>query len=365
MSSRRLLLVLAACAPIALAACGSDDESQSASTTPEPAGPKVVATTTIAGDLVRNLAGDRAEVVTMLPINADPHDYEPRPSDAKALTEADLVVRSGGDLDEWLDDVVKSAGGDATEVTLIDAVETREGGHDHGDEEHGHSEEKAAKDDDHGHGEDDDHGHGDEKTSTAEKEEERGHSEEGIDPHWWQNPANAVAAVEAIRAALVKADPEGAATYDANAKAYTAELQALDKAIAACMRDIPESQRKLVTNHEAFGYFADRYDIEVVGTVIPSLSTQAQASAGKVTELVETIEQEKVKTIFPESTVNQRLERAIADRAGAQVGPPLWSDSLGDEQSTGATYVDMVRFNAGALADGFTGETDTCDLSAS
>lgn len=328
MSSRRLLLALAACAPIALAACGSDDDGQSASTTPAPEGPKVVATTTIAGDLVRNVAGDRAEVVTMLPINADPHDYEPRPSDVEAITEAGVVVRSGGDLDEWLDDVVKSAGGDVTEVTLIDAVETRKGGHSHG------------------------------------HEEDEEHGEEGIDPHWWQNPANAVAAVEAIRAALVKADPEGAETYNANAKAYTAQLKELDQAIAACMKDIPASQRKLVTNHDAFGYFADRYDIEVVGTVIPSLSTQAQASAGEVTKLVDTIRDEQVKTIFAENTVNQRLERAIADRAGAKVGPPLWSDSLGDGQSTGATYLDMLRFNTEALAEGFTGDARACDLSA-
>ena len=352
MFSRRLLLALAACAPIALAACGSDDEGQSASTTPAPAGPKVVATTTIAGDLVRNVAGDRAEVVTMLPVNADPHDYEPRPSDAKALTEAGLIVRSGGDLDEWLDDVVKSAGGDATEVTLIDTVETRKGGHAHGDE---------GGADEHGH-EDDEHGH--EEGEDQDAKEEADHGDEGVDPHWWQNPANAIAAVEAIRAALVKADPQGAATYDANAKAYTAELQALDKAITACMRDIPESQRKLVTNHDAFGYFADRYDIEVVGTVIPSLSTQAQASAGAVTKLVDTIQDEQVKTIFAENTVNQRLERAIADRAGAKVGPPLWSDSLGDEGSTGSTYVDMLRFNTDALAEGFTGEAGACDLDA-
>lgn len=346
MSSRRLLLALAACAPIALAACGSDDEGQGAGTTPAPEGPKVVATTTIAGDLVRNVAGDRAEVVTMLPINADPHDYEPRPSDVKSIAEAGLVVRSGGDVDAWLDDVVKSAGGDATDVTLIDAVETRKGGHSHGDEEHGHAEDEAHS----------------EKEASAAKDEE--HAGEGIDPHWWQNPANAVAAVEAVRAALVKADPEGAETYDANAKAYTAELEELDQAIAACMKEIPASQRKLVTNHDAFGYFADRYDIEVVGTVIPSLSTQAQASAGEVTELVETIEDEQITTIFAENTVNQRLERAIADRAGAKVGPPLWSDSLGDEQSTGATYLDMLRFNAEALAEGFTGTAGACDLNA-
>lgn len=327
MSTRRLLLALAATTSVVLAACGDDDGGSASSA----GGPKVVATTTIAGDLVRNVAGDRAEVTTVLPENADPHDYEPRPSDAKAVASAGLVVRSGGDLDAWLDDVVENAGSDATEVTLIDAVQTRRGGHDH--EEEGHSEEE--------------------------------HAEEEVDPHWWQDPANAVLAVEAIRAALVQTDPAGAATYDENARAYTAQLKALDGAIAACMDGIPAAERKLVTNHDAFGYVADRYDIEVVGTVIPSLSTQSQASAGEVTDLIRTIEAEDVRTVFAENTVNQRLERAIADRSGAEVGPPLWSDSLGDAGSTGATYLDMVRFNAGALADGFTGTQGTCELPAS
>lgn len=334
MSARPTLLALVLSAAVALSACGSDDSSSS-STTASGNGPKVVATTTIAGDLVRNVAGDRAQVTTILPVNADPHDYEPRPSDAQAVTGADLIVRSGGEVDDWLGDVVSSAGSDATQVDLIDSVKTREGGHAHEDE----------------HGAEEDHGAGDEHAD-----------EEGVDPHWWQNPQNAIAAVEATRAALVKADPDGAATYDANARAYTEQLRAMDTAIAACMADIPASQRKLVTNHDAFGYFADRYDIDLVGTVIPSLSTQSQASAGEVTDLVKTIQAEGVKTIYAENTVNPKLEQAIASRAGAKVGPQLWSDSLGPKDSTGATYLDMLRFNAGTLADGFTGRKGVCTL---
>lgn len=309
MSARPLLpAVLLVAVALALAACGSDSSS---STTGSGDGPKVVATTTIAGDLVRNVGGDRAQVTTILPVNADPHDYEPRPSDAQAVSDADLIVRSGGEVDDWLGDVVTSAGADAAQLDLIDDVRTRKG-------------------------------------------------EGGVDPHWWQNPQNAIAAVEATRAALVKADPDGAATYDANAKAYTEQLTAMDTATAACMDDIPASQRKLVTNHDAFGYFADRYDIDLVGTVIPSLSTQSQASAGEVTDLVKTIKAEGVKTIYAENTVNPKLEQAIADRAGAKVGPQLWSDSLGPKGSTGATYLDMLRFNAGTLADGFTGRKGVC-----
>lgn len=309
MSARPLLpAVLFVAVALALAACGSDSSS---STTGSGDGPKVVATTTIAGDLVRNVGGDRAQVTTILPVNADPHDYEPRPSDAQAVSDADLIVRSGGEVDDWLGDVVTSAGADAAQLDLIDDVRTRKG-------------------------------------------------EGGVDPHWWQNPQNAVAAVEATRAALVKADPDGAATYDANAQAYTEQLTAMDTAIAACMDDIPASQRKLVTNHDAFGYFADRYDIDLVGTVIPSLSTQSQASAGEVTDLVQTIQDEGVTKIYAESTVNPKLEEAIAARAGAKVGPQLWSDSLGPKGSTGASYLDMLRFNAGTLADGFTGRKGVC-----
>lgn len=307
MISRSLAPLLVSVLALALGACGDDGGA--------PAGqaPEVVATTTIAADLVRTVAGDRAQVDAILPGNADPHDYEPRPSDARTVADAGLVVRSGGELDAWLGDLVDTAGGDADQLDLLAAVSGR-------------------SDDD-----------------TA-------------DPHWWQDPTATVRAVEAIRAALVRADPGGAATYDANARAFTQRIEALDDAIAACMRAIPRAQRKLVTNHDAFGYFADRYDIDVVGTVIPGRSTRSQASAGEVADLVRTIEEEDVRTIFSESTVNQRLERAIADRAGAKVGPPLWSDALGPEGSTGATYLDMLRFNAAALADGFTGRTGTCEL---
>ena len=132
--------------------------------------------------------------------------------------------------------------------------------------------------------------------------------------------------------------------------------------MAACMQAIPEDRRKLVTNHDALGYFADRYDIHVVGAVIPALSTQARASAGETQELATTIRREGVTTIFPESSVNPKLERAIAAEAGAKVGPALWADTLGPKGSGGATYIDSLRFNASAMAEAFSdGETD-CDL---
>jgi ABC-type Zn uptake system ZnuABC Zn-binding protein ZnuA len=208
---------------------------------------------------------------------------------------------------------VQAAGSDATTVTLIDAVRTRKEGRE-------------------------------------------------VDPHWWQDPRNTEIAVQRIRDALAKADPVGTATYDANAEAYLARLEALDAAIATCMDRIPAGDRKLVTNHDALGYFADRYGITVTGAVIPALSTSASASAGETRDLVEKIRKEHVSTIFPESSVNPKLEKAIAADADAKVGPALWADSLGPKGSTGATYLASLRFNAEALAEGFSDGAVRCDL---
>ena len=271
----------------------------------------VVATTTIAGDLVRGAGGELVEVDILAPRGADPHGHEPRPSDALAISEAELVVKSGGDLDVWLDDLIENAGGDPTEVTLLDSVQTIE----RGDE---------------------------------------------IDPHWWQDPRNAILAVEAIGDALADADPDGRRVYERNASAYIEELRTLDDEIERCMRRLPPNKRKLVTTHDALGYFAERYDIEVIGAVIPSLSTQAQPSAKDVDALVEQIEDEGVEAIFPEAAVSQRLERSISRESGAEVGGELWTDSLGDEGSGAESYVDAMRANAKALAEGMSGGRMTC-----
>jgi ABC-type Zn uptake system ZnuABC Zn-binding protein ZnuA len=314
------LLVLA----LALAAAGcGDSDGDDGSGGAEAA---VVATTTIAGDLVRNVGGERVEVDTLVPAGADPHGHEPRPSDAVAISEAKLVVKSGGDLDEWLDDLIDNAGGDAAEVTLIDSVEAIEGGHAHGEDEH------AAEEADDGE----------------------------LDPHWWQNPRNAILAVGAIRDALTEADPDGRRTYERNARAYVDELRALDEEIERCMRQVPRDKRKLVTTHDSLGYFAERYDVEVIGAVIPSLSTQAQPSAKDVNALVEQIEDEGVEAIFPEAAVSQRLEQAISRESGAEVGGELWTDSLGDEGSGPDTYVDAMRANASTLAEGMSGGHVSC-----
>jgi ABC-type Zn uptake system ZnuABC Zn-binding protein ZnuA len=223
------------------------------------------------------------------------------------------VFRSGGDLDKWLDQIIDNAGGDARQVTLIDSVHTIEGDNE-------------------------------------------------TDPHWWQNPRNTILAVGAIRDALVKADPAGKQGYERRADAYDAKLRAIDAAIARCVDRVPPDKRRIVTTHDALGYFADRYGVKVIGAVIPSLSTQAQASARDVDKLVNQIRDEGVEAIFPEAAVTQKLEQAISREAGAKVGAKLYADTLGPEGSGAATYLDALRHNASALVDGMSGGRVSCHL---
>ncbi|MQA74889.1 MAG: zinc ABC transporter substrate-binding protein [Solirubrobacterales bacterium] len=316
-SIRRAASPAAMLALLGLIVVGCGDGGDAASES----GVEVVATTTQLADLAANVAGERAAVVGILAPNSDPHEYEPRPSDAESLAGADLVLRSGGDVDLWLDQLIEGAGADAPVLTLIDSVRTVEGGHEEGDE----------------------------------------HSEE-VDPHWWQDPRNAIAAVEAIRDALIEVDPEGAGDYRANARAYVADLRRLDAGIARCIDRVPPGERKLVTSHDALGYFADRYGIEVIGAAIPALSTQAQASAGETAALVDLIRAEGVAAIFPEAGVSAQLEEAIASETGAQIGGELWADALGPPGSSGATYLGAMAANAATLVDGFTGGRQSCAI---
>ena len=311
MTPRWFIAALAvALAAALLAACGSGDrDGQDDADAPL----AVVATTTQVADLARHVAGERARVRQILRANTDAHEYEPRPSDVQAVSNAALIVRSGGDLDEWLDGVLQNAGTDAKVLSLIDSIRTRKG-------------------------------------------------EGETDPHWWQNPRNAITAVGEIRDALITADPGGRDAYTANAEAYLATLRTLDQAIETCIDKVPAAERKLVTDHDALGYYAARYDIEIIGTVIPALSTRAQASAGETARLVRTIRDAGVTTIFPQSSANAKLTRAIARDAAAKVGPALYADSLGPQDSPGATYIGSMHHNTRALVAGFTDGRASCEL---
>ena len=279
-----------------LAGCGEEDAAGPGVTL------EVVATTTQAADLARNVGGDRAHVTGLLAANGDPHDYELRPHDVEAIADAGLVVRSGGEVDEWLEEAIEASGSNAPVLDLSAHVRRR-----------------------------------------------------GDDPHWWQDPVNALGAVAAIDAAMRQADPAGAATYRDNAGSYARRLRRLDAAVERCFAGIPTAARKLVTTHDALGHYADRYGIEVIGTVIPSLSTEAQPSAGDTAELIETIRDAGVEAVFAESSVSSKAEAAIAREAGARVGAELWADSLGPPGSSGDTYLRSIAANTRAIVDGLGG----------
>ena len=281
-----------------IAACGSNAAGGSD-------GPKIVATTTQLADIAHNIA-PTAHVTSLLRANTDPHEYEVRPNDVKALASADIVLRSGGEVDAWLDGALDAAGVDEQDVVDAGAAAGME----------------------------------------------------GDDPHWWQDPQKAEKAAVAIGAAFARAGlPDDSA-------AYLKRLQTLDAGVRRCIDEVPPAQRKLVTSHDALGYYARRYGIEVIGTVIPALTTAAQPSAGDVAKLVATIKAAGVKTIFAESSVNPKVEEAIAREAGARIGKALWADSLGPKGSDGATYIESIAANTDALVDGFTGGVVNCRVDA-
>jgi ABC-type Zn uptake system ZnuABC Zn-binding protein ZnuA/ABC-type Mn2+/Zn2+ transport system permease subunit len=305
---RRALPAMAAALLLALTGCGGGGNGK----------PVVVATTTQIGDFARAVGGDAITVHQILRPNTDPHEYEPRPEDLKQTAGAKVVFANGDGLDRWIEDIVKQAGGDAKLVTLGDVARTQLPG------------------------------------------ESNGPEASAVDAHWWHDPRNAEAAVERIRSALGEAIPAQKEAFDRRAAAYVSEIAALDEKLARCFASVPAAERKLVTSHDAFNYFAKRYGISVVGAIIPSQSTEAQPSAGDVARLVKQVRSEHVRAIFIESSVNPKLGKAVAEQTGAIGNLRLYGDTLGAAGSPGATYLGMELANANAMMRGFTSGKRGC-----
>jgi len=291
----------------------------------------VVATTPHVAELVREVGGDRVEVATLLPGNADPHDYEPRPSDAEAMAGAAAVFAAGG-IDEWAHELAEAAG-NGRYVELVEAVQTMP--------MPGHEEREG------------------------EVHAGDGHDHGGTDPHWWQDPANAILAAAAIGDELATLDPASADVYAGNVDRFRAGVEEMDGRIAACFDAIPPDRRRIVTTHHSLGYFGHRYGIEIVGAVLPSLTTEAQPSAAEIADLVDRIRDLDVPVVFGEAGIAAAVERAVAEESGIRVGDQLFVDILGPEGTPEATYTGALAANADAIAAGITGRPDGCGLSGS
>ena len=341
------VLLASACAGDGGAAEGGASATESAAAVAstegaDPDGLEIVVTTTILGDLVGSLVGEGATVEVLMPVGADPHAFQVSPQQAQAMRDADLLVVNGLGLEEGMLDAVEAAEADGTPVfeatSAIEPIPFGEAGHEDEDEEDGHEEE--------GH---EDEGHDDEH-------EDEGHDDEheddhdGDDPHFWLDPARAADAMTGLAAELTELDPEG--EWTARAEELTAELDDLSAEVTEILSGIPEQDRVMVTNHEAFGYFADAFDMTVVGTVIPGGDTLAEPSAADLEEIVEAITDNDVHAIFAETTSAPRLAEVVAAEVGLDVViAELYSDSLSDADGPATTYADFMRYNATTIAD--------------
>jgi zinc/manganese transport system substrate-binding protein len=294
--------------------------------------PTVVVTTNILGDVVENLVGDELRVVTIMPVGSDPHEFQASAQQVAQIGAADGLIVNGAGFEEGLLDVIESAEGDGVPVfEAIGAIETiafDDGSHD----EHEADE------------------HDDEDEDEDEHIDEGEH--QGFDPHFFTDPARMALAADGIVAFLIaNVDGVDATALKTNAASYIAQLEALDAEVEGLLVAIPSDRRVLVTNHEVFGYFADRYGFEVAGTIIPGGSTADGADARALAELAELIEHEGVPAIFADTSSSGELAATLADEVGDIGVVELFSESLGSDGSDGATYLDMVRTNATRIAN--------------
>lgn len=322
---------------------------------------KVVATFSILGNMVERIGGEHIDLTTLVGPGGDTHVYQPTPKDAAAVSQADVLIMNGLEFEGWLERLIESAGltGDLAVATsgitpiAFDGAGHHHEEHDEHEEAEGHKEghdhhadhhEEEGKD----HAEGEAHDHHDDHDEHHEHADEHGHHHGAFDPHAWQSVENAMIYVDNITATLAKADPEHAGVFYANRAAYIAELEALQTEVASLMAALPEDKRTVVTSHDAFGYFAQAYDMQFEAP--QGLSTESEPSAADVAALITQIRTDGIAAVFVESITDNRLLQQIASETGAVIGGTLYSDSLSDKDGPAATYIDMIRHNATTLS---------------
>lgn len=288
-------------------------------------GLKVLAAESFLADIAQNVAGDRVKVDTLMPLGMDPHAFEPVPQDVSKITESDLVIINGG-IEGWLEKVIANAGGTHRVLEASAGLTSRI------PREEEHLEEEHAGED-------------------HEGEEHEGHSHGDIDPHFWLDPISVIHYVENIRDGLIEADPAGKDTYTSNAEMYITRMKELDNYIREQVNLIPAEQRLIVTNHESFGYFADRYGFKIIGTIVPSVSSGASPSAQQLAGLVDDINSNGVSAIFLETGTNPQLAEQIAKETGVRVVTDLYTHSITPPDGKAPTYIDMMKYNINSIVE--------------
>ncbi len=299
-------LLLSACAPTPASPSAPVDAGTEAGKL------RVVATFSVIGDLVHQVGGDQIALTLLVGPDSDAHTYEPSPADSAALADAQVIVENGAGFESWLDDMVSASGTKATRVVASDGVTLREASEHEGETHEGEG--------------DPDHGE--------------------FDPHIWHNVRNATQMVRNIQAGLSAADPAHASTYQANADAYLKVLTDLDAYVVAQAATIPADRRRIVTNHDALGYFCDAYGFTLVGDVLGALSTEAvEPSAQELAQLADRVRAENVSVIFTENVVSSDVADALARETGVKIGGALYTDALSAAGGPADTYEKMIRAN--------------------
>lgn len=306
---------------------------------------QVVASMSILADMVREIGGDHVEVTDLVGPDSDAHAFEPRPKDARALGQAQVLVVNGIGFEFWLPRLLASSSFRGVQIVAAQGIAPRRlapAEHDHEDDhDHEHEHEDA-------HGHDEQHrGHGD-RQAQAEPSE-HGHHHGEFDPHAWQDPGNALVYVENIARGLSRADPENQDDYARRAADYAARIKELDRELIHAFGELPKASRSVITQHDAFGYFSLAYGVDFISAV--GISSAAEPSAKEVASIIAQARARNIKGIFVENISNPRLVDQIAREAGARMGGTLYSDALAKAGHPADTYLGMMRWNARQLLD--------------
>ena len=302
---------------------------------------KTIASFSILADMVENVGGGRVEVTELVGPDGDSHEFNPTPSDAKKLAGADVFFVNGLGFEGWMERLESSSGFKGATVVATTGVKARKVDED--DDDHDDHAKGEEHDDDH-----DEHAKGEDHDDDHEEHAHAHHHDHGdMDPHAWQDLANAEIYVANIRDGLIAADPDGKAVYEANAEKYIAALKKEDAAAKTALAALPQSHRRIITSHDAFGYFGDAYGLEILAP--EGVSTASEPSAKDVAKIIRQIREDKIPAVFLENITNAKMLEQIAKESGAKIGGTLYSDALSAKDGPAPTYIDMFKHNVGTL----------------